>query len=62
MTRIIIVTVLVAVLAGCGGGGAEVSNTTVSEGQELIDLKRALDLGVISEKEYQAERKKILKG
>lgn len=59
---IIAAVLITGLLAGCGGGGAKVTNTTVSEGQELIDLKRAFDLGVITEKEYEAERKKILKG
>ena len=51
-------------LSACGGGGAktetQVENTTVSKGQQLIDLKSALDGGAISEKEYEDQRKKIL--
>ena len=52
-------------LTACGGGGAktetQVQNTTVSQGQQLIDLKSALDAGAISQKEYEDQRKKILK-
>jgi hypothetical protein len=45
-------------LAACG------SSTTVqseTQGQQLIDLKEAYDTGVITEKEYNATKKKILK-
>ena len=51
-------------LTACGGGGAKtetsVTNTTVSKGQRLIDLKAALDAGAISQEEYQQERQKIM--
>ena len=47
---------------GCGGG-AEVNQhvTTVSQGKELEDLKRALDLGAVDEKDYEKLQKVILK-
>lgn len=52
------------VLAACGGGGAKsetaVTNTTISTGQQLIDLKAALDAGAISQEEYDKERQRIL--
>lgn len=48
--------------AACGGGGAEVRSevSTTTTGQQLIDLKKALDSGAINQKEYDQERKKIL--
>ena len=46
-------------LAACG------SSTTVkqteTQGQQLMDLKEAYDTGVISEREYNDTKKKILK-
>ena len=50
-------------LAACGGGGADtqVTNTTVSTGQQLIDLKRALDTGAITQEEYDDARDRILR-
>jgi hypothetical protein len=49
-------------LAACGGGGADaqVHNTTVSTGQQLIDLKKARDSGAITQEEYDDQREKIL--
>ena len=48
--------------SGCGGGGAEVKSevTTTTVGQQLIDLKKALDAGAINQQEYEQQRKKIL--
>lgn len=47
-------------LTACGGGGATVqaSNTTV--GQELIDLDASYKKGLITEKEYERAKEKIL--
>jgi hypothetical protein len=48
-------------LGACGGGGrTELTNTTVSTGQQLMDLKKALDSGAISQAEYDKKRKEIL--
>lgn len=48
--------------AACGGGGATVKSESTTTGQELMDLKKALDAGVITQKEYDKQREKILKG
>jgi hypothetical protein len=64
LIAIMMVGVTLVGLPGCGGGGAEskteVTNTTVSKGQQLIDLKKALDAGAISESDFERERKRIL--
>lgn len=51
-----------ALVAGCGGGGAEVRSevTTVSQGQELMDLKKAYESGAITKDEYDRLRQKAL--
>lgn len=50
-------------LAGCGGGDTYVKvqgTTTISKGQELTDLQRALSAGAIDQSEYEQLRQKIL--
>jgi hypothetical protein len=49
-------------VAACGGGGAEVKSevTTTTVGQQLMDLKKALDSGAMTKEEYEKERKKVL--
>jgi uncharacterized membrane protein len=49
------------VTAGCGGGSTSVQAQTTTMGQELTDLKKAYDSGVITEKEYEKSKAKILK-
>lgn len=51
-------------MIGCGGGGTKVessSTTTTTMGQELMDLKESYEKGIITEKEYEDARKRILK-
>ena len=49
-------------VAACGGGGADVRSevSTTTTGQQLMDLKKALDSGAMTKDEYEKERKKIL--
>ncbi len=48
-------------VTACGGSSTTVKQTE-TQGQQLMDLKEAYDKGVITEKEYEATKKKILKG
>ena len=50
-------------LIGCGGGGAEIKQTTThtSLGQELQDLDTAYQKKIITEKEYKNAKEKLLK-
>jgi hypothetical protein len=65
MKRLVVLMVcglLLFGLAACGGGGAEVRSdiSTTTTGQQLIDLKKALDSGAMTQQEYEKERQKIL--
>jgi hypothetical protein len=56
---------VLACLCGCawsiGGGKREAStNHEPTRGQELIDLKKARDMGAINEQEYQAQKNRIM--
>jgi hypothetical protein len=60
-----LVIVFAAGLTGCCGGGSTVKNetktTTTTLGDELKDLKDAYDKGIISEKEYNEAKERIIK-
>ena len=50
-------------MLGCGGGGADVKQTTTTTtlGKELQDLDDAYKKGLLSEKEYKEARKTLMK-
>ncbi len=49
-------------LTSCGGGAnTDISQSDQTLGQELIDLQKAHESGAITEKEYKAAKKKLLK-
>jgi hypothetical protein len=47
---------------GCGGGGAELRTQTYTKtlGRELMDLHDSYKKGIITEKEYNEAKKKLL--
>jgi hypothetical protein len=64
--RLLLTWVLTACIATTGCGSSSKANvtvtgtTTISTGQELIDLKRALDEGAISQRDYDKVQKILL--
>jgi hypothetical protein len=62
LVRILLPVSLLLGLSGCiasiGNRPPPVSAATI--GQQLIDLKKALDSGVITQAEYEQQRKKLL--
>jgi hypothetical protein len=52
---------VLAALAGCASSNETAFDRTseATAGQQLIDLKRAYDLGVLSQKEYERRREYI---
>jgi len=47
-------------LAGCGIGPITTTTQEATQGQQLLDLKKAYDEGILSDEEYQRERSEIL--
>jgi uncharacterized membrane protein len=61
---IVMVIVLGIGFAGCRGGGkakVESTTTTTTLGQELMDLQKAYEKGIITEKEYKQSKERIIK-
>ena len=66
MKKKIVALFLVALIVSCGSfneGQAELHiNKNISTGQELLDLKAALDEGIITEEEFDKLREDIING
>jgi len=62
MKRLLALSVILTSLAlpACVGIGGTVNNHRPTAGQELIDLKAALDKGVITQAEYDQKKAQIL--
>ena len=57
--------VLAGLLSACSFGGGDettVQTRATTTGQELLDLKAAYDKGVITERQYEQQREKLLRG
>lgn len=51
----------ILILGGCGGPSLSNQVQGTTKGQELLDLDTAKTKGLITEKEYAKQKKKILK-
>jgi uncharacterized membrane protein len=59
MKNLLIVAVMSVFLTACGSD-TSVQSTSVTQGQELIDLKKAYDNGIIDEDEYEDSKEAIM--
>jgi hypothetical protein len=59
-TNPIIAAALVAALSGCSSTEVVRAPLEVSIGQQLIDLKKARDNGVLSASEYDSQRRRLI--
>ena len=60
---VLVIAILVGLgMTGCRGGGAEVKTQSYSTtlGQELKDLEEAYNKGIISEKEYNRSKERLI--
>ncbi len=55
-------TLVVMTVSACGGGNATTNVQAVSVGDQLASLEKAYADGLVTEKEYKDQRKKILDG
>ena len=54
--------ILCVMLTSCGGGGAKVeTRSSQTLGQELMDLEKAHEEGVITDKEYKKLKENMIK-
>ena len=58
---VVFTIVMGGLFVGCGGGGAQVQQSSTTLGQELTDLQAAYEKGIITEKEYNSAKKEIMK-
>jgi hypothetical protein len=58
--RAAVLCCVLGALAGCGGATVETKQSTATTGQQLMDIKKAYDEGIITKEEYERQRKLIM--
>ncbi len=61
LLRHLAAALVAVVLAGCGGHEVVRPTVSVSIGQQLIDLKKAREAGVLSQREYEAQKSQLIR-
>jgi hypothetical protein len=62
ITIALVLLIFCASFMGCGGGARVQSEiSTTSLGQELTDLEKAYEAGIINQKEYERAKKGLMK-
>jgi len=62
ITIILVLLLFCGILLSCGGGAKVQSEiSTTSLGQELTDLEKAYEMGVINKQEYERAKKGLMK-
>lgn len=57
--RVLAVATALSALAACGGNTTVVHNRLVPKSQEADDLQRAFDDGLLSQQEYDQQRRQL---
>lgn len=60
MTKWAMLFCVVAQLGACSGSDTVVQQSPQTHGQQLIDLKKAYDDGIITKREYEKSREAII--
>ena len=59
---LVLISAAACFLSACGGGKTTVESRSTTTGKELEDLETARSKGLITESEYQKQRKRSLEG
>ncbi len=58
--KLLLVLVMLAAISGCGSTDVVRAPIDVTIGQQLIDLKKAHDNGVLNAREYDSQRRLLI--